>query len=131
MAMIDMSNRRLEPILVSPLRGIVAKLHSKLAVLLFVSFVGFCTNLIPASAAPTGAAAVALAASPSAPGAGQLPAVTTGQEDHSLTQKAVEITRVFGLPITNSMIVSWVVALGLIVFAQVATRNMRRVPEGA
>jgi F-type H+-transporting ATPase subunit a len=29
------------------------------------------------------------------------------------------------------MIVSWVVALGLIVFAQVATRNMRRVPEGA
>ena len=73
MAMIDMSNRRLEPILVSPLRGIVAKLHSKLAVLLFVSFVGLSANLTPASAAPTGAAAVALAASPSAPGAGILP----------------------------------------------------------
>jgi len=131
MAMIDMSNRRLEPTLGSPQRGIVAKLHSKLAVLLFVSFVGLSANLTPASAAPTGASAVALAASPSAPEAGQLPAVTPGQEDHSLTQKAVEITRVFGLPITNSMIVSWVVALGLIVFAQVATRNMRRVPEGA
>ena len=44
---------------------------------------------------------------------------------------AVEIGRVFGLPITNSMVVSWVVALGLIVFAQVATRNMEQVPSGA
>lgn len=29
------------------------------------------------------------------------------------------------------MIVSWIVALGLIVFAQVATFNMKQVPEGA
>src|SRR5436190_6995527 len=34
-------------------------------------------------------------------------------------------------PITNSMLVTWVVALGVIIFAQVATRNMKAVPEGA
>lgn len=33
--------------------------------------------------------------------------------------------------ITNSMVVTWVVAVGLIVFAQFATRRMREVPEGA
>jgi F-type H+-transporting ATPase subunit a len=36
-----------------------------------------------------------------------------------------------GFPITNSMLVTWIVALGLIVFAQVATRRMQRVPQGA
>ena len=46
-------------------------------------------------------------------------------------RKAVEIARPFGFPITNSMVVSWIVALGLIVFAQVATRNMKQVPGGA
>ena len=48
-----------------------------------------------------------------------------------LPRNAVEIARPFGFPITNSMLVSWVVALGLIVFAQVATRNMKQVPDGA
>jgi F-type H+-transporting ATPase subunit a len=33
--------------------------------------------------------------------------------------------------VTNSMIVTWIVALGLIVFAQVATRNIQQVPKGA
>ena len=46
-------------------------------------------------------------------------------------QKAVEIARPFGFPITNSMAVSWVVAAGLIIFARVATRDMKRVPSGA
>jgi F-type H+-transporting ATPase subunit a len=49
----------------------------------------------------------------------------------SLPRHAVEIARPFGLPITNSMVVTWVVALGLIVFAQLATRRMKQVPEGA
>jgi F-type H+-transporting ATPase subunit a len=52
-------------------------------------------------------------------------------EEHGLPAKAVEIARPFGFPITNSMVVSWIVALGLIVFAQIATRNMKKVPEGA
>jgi F-type H+-transporting ATPase subunit a len=35
------------------------------------------------------------------------------------------------LPITNSMVVTWIVALALIVFAQYATRDIKRVPSGA
>jgi F-type H+-transporting ATPase subunit a len=34
-------------------------------------------------------------------------------------------------PITNSMFVTWVVAIGVIIFARVATRRMKAVPEGA
>jgi F0F1-type ATP synthase membrane subunit a len=52
-------------------------------------------------------------------------------EEHGLSQKAVEIARPFGFPITNSMVVTWVVAVGLIIFAQFATRTMKRVPEGS
>jgi F-type H+-transporting ATPase subunit a len=52
-------------------------------------------------------------------------------EEHGLSAKAVEIARPFNFPITNSMIVSWIVALSLIVFAQVATREMKQVPGGA
>jgi F-type H+-transporting ATPase subunit a len=48
-----------------------------------------------------------------------------------LPQSAVEIARPFGLPVTNSMLVTWLVALGLIIFAQVATRTMKPVPDGA
>ncbi len=66
-------------------------------------------------------------------------AASTGQgnvhaaepEEHGLPQKAVEIARPFGFPITNSMVVSWITALALIIFARVATRNMQSVPSGA
>jgi F-type H+-transporting ATPase subunit a len=51
--------------------------------------------------------------------------------EHGLSQKALEIARPFGFPVTNSMVVTWVVAIGLIVFAQLATRRMREVPGGA
>ena len=52
-------------------------------------------------------------------------------EEHGLTQHAVEIARPLGFPITNSMVVTWMVAIGLIVFARIATRDMKRVPDGA
>lgn len=52
-------------------------------------------------------------------------------EESGLPQSATEIARVFGFPITNSMVVSWIVALGLILFAQFATRRMDQVPRGA
>jgi len=52
-------------------------------------------------------------------------------EEHGLSQRAVEIARPFGFPVTNSMLVMWIVAVGLIVFAQIATRNMKHVPDGA
>src|SRR5262249_41401091 len=64
-----------------------------------------------------------------AAGAGGAAAAET--EHHGLPPSAVEIARPFGLPITNSMVVSWVVALGLIVFARIATRDMRQGPSGA
>jgi F-type H+-transporting ATPase subunit a len=52
-------------------------------------------------------------------------------EESGLSRNAVEIARPFGFPITNSMVVTWAVALGLIVFAQIATRRMKDVPDGA
>jgi F-type H+-transporting ATPase subunit a len=51
--------------------------------------------------------------------------------EHGLSQKALEIARPFGFPITNSMVVTWIAALGLILFARIATRNMTQVPGGA
>ena len=54
------------------------------------------------------------------------------KEEHKLPQAAVPVLNKLGrLPITNSMVVSWIVAVGLIVFAQRATRKMERVPRGA
>jgi F-type H+-transporting ATPase subunit a len=57
--------------------------------------------------------------------------VTPEEAEHGPSQKPVEIARMFGFPITNSMVFSWIVAVGLIVFAQVATREMKPVPDGA
>ncbi len=48
-----------------------------------------------------------------------------------LPQNAEEIGRLFRFSITNSMVVSWAVALGVIVFAQFATRRMKMIPQGA
>jgi len=61
---------------------------------------------------------------------GTTPQIST-PEEHGLSAKAVEIGNVFGFPLTNSMAVSWVVALGLIIFARIATRRMDQVPSGA
>jgi F-type H+-transporting ATPase subunit a len=58
-------------------------------------------------------------------------AAASPTEERGLPQQAEAIARPFGFPITNSMVVSWIVALGLIVFAQLATRRMKQVPEGA
>jgi F-type H+-transporting ATPase subunit a len=62
---------------------------------------------------------------------GRLLSASSQPGEHGLSQKAQEIARLFGIPITNSMIVSWIVALALIIFAQFATRKMKQVPEGA
>ncbi|HMK39124.1 MAG TPA: F0F1 ATP synthase subunit A [Bacteroidota bacterium] len=52
-------------------------------------------------------------------------------EEHGLPQIAVEVGRPFGFPITNSMIVTWIAAAGLMVFARFATKDMKHVPGGA
>src|SRR6185436_7999077 len=51
--------------------------------------------------------------------------------EHGLPLHPVEIGNLFGLPITNSMLVTWIVAIGLIVFAQIATRDIKAIPTGA
>ena len=38
--------------------------------------------------------------------------------EHGLPQHAVEIARPFGFPVTNSMVVTWIVAVALIFFAR-------------
>lgn len=69
-------------------------------------------------------------------GSGALSGWAAGGEGHAaahhqLPLQPLEIGHLFGLPITNSMVVTWIVALGLILFARVATRRLRPVPEGA
>jgi F-type H+-transporting ATPase subunit a len=49
---------------------------------------------------------------------------------HGLSASALEIARPLGFPITNSMIVTWIVAVCLVVFARRATRTMTDVPSG-
>ena len=57
-------------------------------------------------------------------------AAAAASGEHGLSQKAVEIGRPFGFPITNSMVVTWIVTLGLVLFARRATRHMQQVPDG-
>ena len=49
---------------------------------------------------------------------------------HGLPLYATEIARIGSFPITNSMLVTWIVAAALILFAQLATRRMQMVPAG-
>ncbi len=111
------------------------KLKTELVLLLFAAlFMSVGTNLMVAR----NAAAQVGSATSTKEGAGHgnaekgsLPAATSQPEEHGLPQKAVEIARPFGFPITNSMVVSWIVAAGLIIFARVTTRDMKQVPSGA
>src|SRR5690242_806148 len=68
----------------------------------------------------------------------QMAKSAAGQEEleHGLTSYAVplwdpKVPIIGHFPITNSMLVTWIVAIGIIAFAQIATRNMKAVPEGA
>jgi len=109
-------------------------LVSGAAVLVFaVAFMGLpgdapCAQI---EAAQVGAGTPATEAGQGAPGHGGAPAAAAHAEEHGLSQKAVEIARPFGFPITNSMVVTWIVAIGLIAFTRVATRDMKHVPGGA
>jgi len=51
--------------------------------------------------------------------------------EHGLSPQAVEIARPFGFPITNSMLVMWIVTVLLLVIVRLATRRMQQVPDGA
>ena len=49
--------------------------------------------------------------------------------EHGVSQQAQALFQKNGL-ITNSMLVTWIVAAGLIFFARIATRNIQAVPSG-
>jgi F-type H+-transporting ATPase subunit a len=53
------------------------------------------------------------------------------KQQESLPLYAPSLFKVGPLVVTSSMVVTWVVAVAVIVFAQIATRNMKEVPEGA
>src|SRR5437667_4317127 len=78
-------------------------------------------------------AAPALAGIARAPEAAMPEATKT---EKGLPAKAVELGDIplpggGHFPITNSMFVTWIVAIGIIIFAEMATMHMRAVPEGA
>lgn len=52
-------------------------------------------------------------------------------EHHGLTAHAPVLGHIGPFPINNSMVLTWVVALTLILFAQIAMRNAKEVPDGA
>jgi F-type H+-transporting ATPase subunit a len=54
-----------------------------------------------------------------------------GLTPHAVEIAAPELPIIGRFPITNSMVVTWAVALGLIIFAQMATRQMKQIPSGA
>jgi len=58
-------------------------------------------------------------------------AAVGARAEHGLPPAAVPLFHVGPLPVTNSMVVTWLVAGGLIVLTRRATRNLRAVPEGA
>src|SRR5437667_6726328 len=54
----------------------------------------------------------------------------TAHAEHGIPQKAQALGHQEGF-VTNSMLVTWLVALGLILFARIATRQMQDIPTGA
>ena len=58
-------------------------------------------------------------------------AASNSGSEHGLTQHAIEIARPFGFPITNSMVVTWIVAVGLMIFARIGDSGHETSPEGA
>ncbi len=85
-----------------------------------------------ATAAPASGSASPTVTEPAAATAVAAPEAAPAEpKEHGLPQSAVEVTRFLNFPITNSMVVTWIAALGLLIFAQVATRRMGEIPEGA
>ncbi len=87
----------------------------KITILLLV-LTGLTPAPLPAQTDAPGAAATAPRAEPAAEG---------------LPPKATTVFNIGPFPVTNSMLVTWIVAAGVILFARRATRKMKEVPEGA
>ncbi|HEV2095078.1 MAG TPA: F0F1 ATP synthase subunit A, partial [Chthoniobacterales bacterium] len=56
----------------------------------------------------------------------------TAKEEHeAISLKPAILFQVGKFAVTNSMLVTWIVAVGIILAAQTATRNIKPVPSGA
>jgi F-type H+-transporting ATPase subunit a len=55
----------------------------------------------------------------------------TEAKAEGLPANALTVFHIGPFPVTNSMLVTWIVAIGIIVFARYATSNMKDVPDGA
>jgi F-type H+-transporting ATPase subunit a len=53
------------------------------------------------------------------------------EKHEAIPLKAAPLFTIGKFTVTNSMLVTWVVALGIIVFAQTATRKIKQIPTGA
>jgi F-type H+-transporting ATPase subunit a len=78
-------------------------------------------NAAPGEAAPVATKPAAVAASSAAPAA---------SAEQSIPQSAQSLGHQGGF-VTNSMLVTWIVAVGVILFARFATRKIQEVPSGA
>jgi F-type H+-transporting ATPase subunit a len=106
---------------------ILAKRRIKLILFFLAVFLILGTHLTLAM--DTTFAAASLTPSP-ATQQGGIAETNPEKQEHGLPQSAVKIEHWGGF-ITNSMVVSWVVAIALIIFARLATRDMKGVPGGA
>jgi len=88
----------------------------------------FISLLLLASALP-GLGAEFAAANVAAGGAA--PAEAAEHKEHGLPPNAAKLGRTGSSFVTNSMVVTWTVALGLILFTRYATRRMQPTPSGA
>src|SRR5437870_11705619 len=59
------------------------------------------------------------------------PAVPGPEKSEMLPLRPAELVHIGKFTITNSMLVTWAVAAGIIIFAQLAMRNIKPVPSGA
>jgi F-type H+-transporting ATPase subunit a len=57
--------------------------------------------------------------------------VAPAQTEHeAVPLKAAPLIQIGKFAVTNSMLLTWIVAAGIIVFAQIATRNIKPIPSG-
>jgi F-type H+-transporting ATPase subunit a len=52
------------------------------------------------------------------------------ETEPAVSLKPIPVFQIGKFVVTNSMLVTWIVAVGLIVFAQIATRNIKPIPSG-
>ena len=114
-------------IVLSGVRVLLGRRTLLLAILL-ITFFASLQGGAPATLARSSVTASVVAKSG---GAQSTPAKAPEKEEHGLPQKAVEIGSLFGLPITNSMVVTWIAGILLIIFAQLSMRKVELVPSGA